>query len=105
MHDNTARHLVIHNEERALACCRIRMLDEALAKIERVAVDIDYRKSGLGREIMNYAASLLKTENVDGVVFHAQTGAAGFYASLGYVPNGETFIEDGIQHIRMHLRL
>ncbi|PKH47592.1 phosphomethylpyrimidine synthase, partial [Dehalococcoides mccartyi] len=23
LHDNTARHLVIHNEERALACCRI----------------------------------------------------------------------------------
>ncbi|ACZ61987.1 acetyltransferase, GNAT family [Dehalococcoides mccartyi VS] len=105
LYDKTARHLVIHNGERALACCRIRMLDKSLAKIERVAVDIDHRKFGLGRKMMNYAVSMLKTENVDRVVVHAQTSALGFYTSLGYAPDGESFIEDGIEHIKMQMHL
>ncbi|AAW39786.1 acetyltransferase, GNAT family [Dehalococcoides mccartyi 195] len=104
-HDKSARHLVIHDGERALACCRIRLLDKNLAKIERVAVDRDHRKFGLGRKIMEYAAELLKTEQADRVVVHAQTSAAGFYASLGYTSQGDTFMEDGIEHIQMYLRL
>ena len=35
------------------------------------------------------------------MVLHAQTQAQGFYAANGYEPEGELFMEAGIEHVRM----
>ena len=35
------------------------------------------------------------------MVLHAQTQARGFYAANGYEPEGELFMEAGIEHVRM----
>ena len=37
----------------------------------------------------------------DEVVLHAQTQAEPFYAASGYAPEGERFMEEGIEHIQM----
>jgi predicted GNAT family N-acyltransferase len=39
------------------------------------------------------------------MVMNAQLRAEGFYASHGYRPEGETFLDAGIEHVRMRKTL
>lgn len=75
------------------------------ARIGRMAVRGDVRRSGLGRTVLEalerYAARFgLKT-----AVLHAQVQAEAFYAASGYVRQGEVFDEAGIPHVEMRKSL
>ena len=39
------------------------------------------------------------------MLLHAQRRAEGFYAAAGYLAEGEPFIEEGIEHVRMRKAL
>ena len=39
------------------------------------------------------------------VSLHARETAIGFYARLGYVPEGERYLENGIPHLTMRRQL
>src|SRR4051812_8133298 len=51
--DASARHFALKDEGKIIATCRVRRVGSA-AKIERVAVQKDYRRKGLGLELMKY---------------------------------------------------
>ncbi|MBZ0119703.1 MAG: GNAT family N-acetyltransferase [Sandaracinaceae bacterium] len=74
----------------------------AQASIGRVVVRKDQRGAGLGRALMNEA--LARIAGDDGAIdlaLSAQAQLGSFYASLGFVPTGERFDEDGIPHVMM----
>ncbi|MDQ0640313.1 putative GNAT family N-acyltransferase [Pedobacter sp. W3I1] len=70
--------------------------------IGRVVTSPAFRGSGLGRKIMELAVegceSLFGKEDI---CIGAQTYALAFYTSLGFIPHGEVYDEDGIEHIEM----
>lgn len=49
-----------------------------------------------------YARDVLK---LSGLVLHAQLTAEGFYKRVGYVREGEPFLEEDIVHVSMQKRL
>ena len=61
---------------------------------------------GYGKRIMLYAIEAAK-EHFDAkqIDIEAQEYAKGFYESVGFKQSSETFMLDGIPHIRMTLRL
>ena len=73
-------------------------------KIGRMAVLHDYRRRGIGRQmiqaLMDYGRKNMITD------FHlaAQITAIEFYRKMGFEPFGEEFIEAGIKHISMKLK-
>jgi ElaA protein len=67
-------------------------------RIGRVCTAKDARGTGLGGRLMAAAMDRIGTAPA---VLDAQTYAQEFYARFGFVPEGEPFDEDGIQHIRM----
>lgn len=70
-------------------------------KIGRMAVMPDWRGHGIGAAIM---AALLEWAEEIGwqrLALHAQTHAQGFYAGFGFQPQGERFMEAGIEHVMM----
>ena len=72
--------------------------------IGRVVVAERARGGGLGRVLMEEGirrgrASWPRAD----IVIGAQQRLAAFYASLGFVREGEVYDEDGIDHIRMRL--
>jgi predicted GNAT family N-acyltransferase len=105
--DRDALHLLLQNDAtgEALATARLVDLGSGTVKIGRVAVVAEYRGAGLGREIMRAALGLARARGFQEAVLTAQTRALGFYEALGFRAEGTEFLEAGIPHFRMRLRL
>lgn len=73
--------------------------------IGRVAVLAEHRGRGYGREVMAALHREARMRGFAGVTLAAQTHAIGFYAGLGYVARGPVFLDAGIEHRDMDLRL
>ena len=72
--------------------------------IGRVVTSARVRSRGVGRELMEY--SIYQCHALFGhrpVRIGAQVYLQKFYTSLGFRPEGEIYLEDGIQHIEMIL--
>jgi predicted GNAT family N-acyltransferase len=83
-----------------IATCRLRFLDDE-CKLERMAVERRFRGAGAGRRLLEGAEDEASRQGAKSIVLHAQRHAEGFYAGAGYVAEGETFIEEGIDHVAM----
>ncbi|APT85537.1 GNAT family N-acetyltransferase [Corynebacterium aquilae] len=75
-----------------------------VAHIGRLCVDKDARHAGLGSEIMRQTIRLAE-EQYPGmpVVITAQEHLVDYYATFGFVPAGNTFDWDGVNHVPMQL--
>jgi predicted GNAT family N-acyltransferase len=102
--DDEATQLVALDESGVIATCRLRFLDDE-CKLERMAVERRYRGAGAGRRLLEGAEDEARRHGAKSMVLHAQRRAEGFYAGAGYVAEGETFIEEGIEHVAMAKRL
>ena len=67
-----------------------------------IAVKSNFRKNGYARELMEYILKEVKTKFPDlAIELSAQEYLISFYISLGFISCGETYLEDGIPHIKM----
>ena len=69
-------------------------------RIGRVVLDPAARGRGLADELMR--ATMAACPGRD-LVLDGQSPLAGWYASLGFVVDGDEFVEDGIAHVPMRL--
>ena len=72
-------------------------------KIGRVAVLIEWRKLGVGRELMRLLMDHARERGDNEILLHAQTSTVGFYESLGFEVEGEEFMEADIPHRTMRI--
>jgi ElaA protein len=94
----TTRHFWVEDGGRAIACLRLLAGDDGVLRIGRVCTSPSARGSGLAGKLMRAAVDRVgESESV----LSAQTTAADFYRRFGYVPEGEPYDEDGIEHITM----
>lgn len=73
----------------------------AAGRIGRVAVVASCRGQGVGAALMRRTLEEAVRQGYGDVVLHAQTRVEGFYAGLGFRPEGEAYEEEGIVHITM----
>lgn len=64
--------------------CRLHQLDDRTAKIERVVVLENYRKQGVGRQVITAAEKWLKELGAQKIIITSREEAVGFYEKLGY---------------------
>lgn len=79
--------------------------DGGYPHIGRVAVLAEHRGRGYGREVMAALHREARARGFAGVTLAAQMHAVGFYEGLGYVARGPVFLDAGIEHRDMDLRL
>ena len=98
--DDTACHVaaLINNNE---VIGTGRML--ASGKIGRMAVRSDMRYQGVGRAVLDALVNEARTQGLAGVSLGAQLSAVGFYQRAGFTPQGDVFIDAGIDHRQMVL--
>lgn len=102
--DRTAVHIVLMIDSTAAACARLCFEDEGkTAKIGRVAVPKRLRGKGYGRAVTQYAVHSAQERGAKRIYLHSQLSAEGFYAKLGFVPEGDSFDEEGVEHVTMVL--
>lgn len=94
---DTTRHFWLESDAGPVAC--LRLLEETDGfRIGRVCTVKELRGQGLSRRLME--AALAEVGDAASVL-EAQVQAQGFYAGFGFVPEGETYLEDDIPHITM----
>lgn len=106
--DARAWHLFCINEQgQHLAGARCLPPGTAFAEssIGRVVTRQSARGKGLGRDLMQRALDFNRRQwPGQDIVIGAQAYLETFYASLGFVAEGEPYDEDGILHIHMRTR-
>lgn len=103
--DKEAAHIVAYLKEMPAGTARIRLLGSGAAKIERMAVLREFRKRGIGSQVVKYALHILKKERIKIVRLSSQEQVKDFYKQFGFSEVGGVFDEAGIRHIMMEKRL
>ena len=98
--DADAIHLVAKEGERVIGTCRL-LVEEGIARLGRNAVGADARGRGVGSALLEAADRAARRAGADRIRLHAQLRARTLYERSGYVPQGETFLEQGIEHVTM----
>ena len=98
--------LVGYENGSPVATCRI-FYDPAksIYIFGRIAVLKPYRGTGLGSLLLTEAQSYVTAKNAARIGISAQVRAAGFYETLGFVRQGEEYLEENCPHIYMEKTL
>ncbi len=115
-------HLIAHQNEALVGYCRIippeyntlrsnlavadtDQLNTAMSAIGRVLVLSTHRGQGLARQMMMQAIAHCRKKygKKRPIIISAQSYLLSFYQSLGFVPEGDYYLEDGIEHVKMVL--
>ena len=73
--------------------------------IGRMAVVVEWRRRGIGAEILEALINEARTRGHKEVILSAQLQAAEFYRGAGFVAEGKVFEEAGILHQKMRRTL
>jgi predicted GNAT family N-acyltransferase len=103
--DATARHWLATAGDRPVGTARAVALPDGAWKVGRVAVHADMRGQGVGLAIMRVIASEARLAGAKQLVLESQVHAMPFYERLGYQAEGPEFMEAGIPHQKMFMRL
>ena len=99
--DAEARHFALKEGDKIIATCRVRRMGIA-AKIERMAVQKDYRRQGIGRELMKHVLhQLTGTGDIKLLKLSSQADAVPFYEQLNFKIRGPEYMDAGLPHYDM----
>lgn len=103
--DEESLQIVGLDDTGVIATCRLRDLGGGEWKLERMVVDRRLRGNGVGARLLAGAETEAREAGATEMVLHAQRRAEPFYTAHGYVPEGDTFLEADIEHVRMRKAL
>ncbi len=98
--DACALHVIAEQNGVTVGCARI-LFSEGEAHIGRLAVKKEYRGKGVGAAICRFVLEYCRERGYNYIWLNSQFHAKGFYQKLGFSPEGETFTEAGIEHVKM----
>ncbi|MEI5989397.1 GNAT family N-acetyltransferase [Enterococcus crotali] len=98
-------HFVLYGDSNeAIATCRLLPLDDGLIKLQRMAVQKKFRGNDYGRLIVEGAEQFANEQGYNTVTLGAQITALGFYEKMGYIKEGDMFLDADIEHYKMNKR-
>jgi predicted GNAT family N-acyltransferase len=100
--DGGARHaLAISHQGNAIGCGRIL----SNGHIGRISVLPQWRKQKVGTAIVEALLAYARNHEYQNIDVDAQTHAMPFYRKFGFAEHGDVFMDAGLPHIKMALRL
>jgi predicted GNAT family N-acyltransferase len=103
--DETALHLLAWDGDVPVGTARL-LVKGPVGKIGRVCVLPQARGTGLGAALIRAALEVLRDQpGVTEAYLGSQSHATGFYEKLGFVVEGDEFIDAGIPHRHMRRAL
>jgi predicted GNAT family N-acyltransferase len=99
--DDSATHWLAWQDGKAVAT--VRLLHDG--HLGRMAVLADYRGNGIGRRLLKAVIDTAAEQQLLEVYLYAQLHALSFYSAAGFIPEGDEFLDAGIAHRTMRLRI
>jgi len=103
-YDAAAIHLCVQEGKQTIGTLRL-VKDPKNAKntikIGRFALNKAYRRQGIGTQMVYHTYHWCQQHAVSKLYLDAQTYSVPFYKTLGFVEQGNIFMDAGIPHIRM----
>ncbi|WP_214876629.1 GNAT family N-acetyltransferase [Exiguobacterium sp. CH10] len=99
--DDVCTHVIGLLDEQPVTTARLRPVDSAIGKVERVATIQTARGHGYGKEIMDEVERVAKHQGLSELRLGAQLTALPFYEKLGYEAFGDEFLDANIPHRMM----
>ena len=99
--DATAIHAIAISQDKVIGTGRLIVQDESTAIIGRMAVDLEWRRNGVGGRILAFLEQEARSRSLRQSLLHAQEYVKSFYANHGYVEHGDVFLEVDIPHVEM----
>jgi len=96
--DSHAFHALAILDGVAIGCGRMLEHGASEVKIGRMAVLREFRKTGVGAQILRFLTDRARERGCRKAILHAQIAAEGFYLKEGFTPAGGVFDEAGIAH-------
>ncbi len=103
--DDKEFHIAAFDDGKIIGCVVLRPINSDIIKLRQMAVSDACQGKGVGAKIVKYAEELAASRGFKTMETHARTVAQGFYEKLGYVAEGEAFIEATVPNIKMHKAL
>ena len=103
--DATATHCIALRQGQVVGTGRLVQSGGDSIHIGRMAVDLPWRRQGVGSQILRFLEEEAKTQGMQRCILHAQEYVKGFYAAHGYQVHGEVFLEVDIPHVEMRKQL
>lgn len=102
--DRTAVHLAALDAGEVVGTARLVFKGDTV-KFGRLAVKAGRRGQGIAREIMAMTIEHARGKGAATMHLDSQTLATGLYEKFGFFAEGDLFMDAGIEHIRMVLKL
>ena len=100
--EDSSYHLMgIDDENNVIASGRVHFNDNNQAQIRYMAVKDNYKRKGIGSEIVTKLEDYASSKGAKKMVLNARENALSFYLSLGYSEKGRYKSETGIPHSKM----
>ena len=105
--DQVADHLLVRDHGALIGYARSHapLSGSAYASFGRVVVAREYRRAGLGKELIRRVIAHLADGPCPDVLISAQLYLEDFYAHFGFTRDGEPYQDVGVPHVDMRLRL
>jgi len=101
--DKRAIHFIVQTPEAVVGTCRLLLVNDSLAKVQRMAIKKEYRSKGVGSRLLSEVMDFAKQEGLKELLLHAQTHAVDFYKNNGFNVLSDDIIEEaGIAHLKMN---
>jgi ribosomal protein S18 acetylase RimI-like enzyme len=84
-----------------LGCCMLVKETPQVVRLRQMAVLNDLQGKGIGRALTVFAENIARDHGYRIMSMHARKNAVGFYEKMGYVINGDEFVELTIPHFIM----
>tara|TARA_B100000927_G_scaffold65854_1_gene51934 strand:+ start:175 stop:639 length:465 start_codon:yes stop_codon:yes gene_type:complete len=106
--DQEANHLLLYKDNKLIGYSRVFApgIKYDAASIGRIVIDSEYRGLAFGKGITIESIKFIKKNYPDSnIIISAQLRLRKFYENIGFVAEGNKYLEDGIEHIKMILNL
>lgn len=101
--DPSAAHALAYINTQCVGTARLVILNPTRCQIGRMAVLTNYRKQGIGGQLLGALIEHGREQGMTEYLLHAQLVAIPFYEQWGFVAQGEVYLEAGIPHRNMML--
>lgn len=91
--------------ETGIGTMRINYISDKVGKIERVAINSNYQKQGLGSQLLTYTEDVLKAQAIEEIIINAYEPALDFYLKNGYEIDRNVIIDEAAPQIRVRKKL